>query len=104
VVHVFLYLWAYNLNPCSGAFENEGKGHGAAWQDMACALERACRDREFLGLDVKLNGAQSFAREVGNGYRGGCRGVVVGQTEDGVEQSEESGLSRRFLKTLYSPR
>jgi len=39
-------------------------GHGWAWQDVACALEIACRDPRLLGLHLELGRVESLAKEV----------------------------------------
>jgi hypothetical protein len=63
--NTFLQLYSCIFSDCRHKLENLGlTGYGFAWQDMALAVELACRDREFLRLDVKLDRRRSLAKEL----------------------------------------
>jgi hypothetical protein len=65
MIHVFFDLWACNHISCHPKLERRGAtGHGWAWQDTTFALEKACRDKTFLGLDLSTGRAESLAHEV----------------------------------------
>jgi len=63
--NTFLQLYSCIFSDCRHKIENLGlTGYGFAWQDMALAVELACRDREFLRLDIKLDRRRSLAKEL----------------------------------------
>jgi hypothetical protein len=63
--NTFLQLYSCMFSDCRHQLENLGLiGYGFAWQDMALAVELACRDREFLRLDIRLDRRRSLAKEL----------------------------------------
>lgn len=61
--HAFLGLWGCDNWDCKTIVEREGMGHGWAWQNIAFAVEGACRDVGFLGLRLDLGRVQHLAKE-----------------------------------------
>ena len=56
MIHAFMFLYCCSSSKCH--FDAESLGHtwhAAAWQDAAYAIEKACNDADFLGLDVDLD-------------------------------------------------
>lgn len=61
MVHVYMYLFSCRVRKCHAKYMHIGSDHGAAFQDIACAVEKGAR---IFGLDLDLKRQLSFAAEL----------------------------------------